>query len=345
MEMARRKFRLGWFGLFLLASVMMFGCGGGGGDDDGGGGGTPAPTVPVTVNYNIGTSANPLVATLQPGGVTFTLTAINLTGTLNRDNGDLTVDEARSMSFTLPSPFIEEETLTIGILVPTGGEIVSPGNQQHPTSGALQINVSSGVTGFDRVMGEILATGVRIEAFDGADSVAGPVTLTWAEFEALENDAGAAPYLRVARYSYSAIEFIFEQFSLTYLLLATIVENDDLLQSSRSIVGSSAVFPGTGRAGTLRIDWQDTSGNGDLGPGDGFVGTFSEFWVDDPTDDIDRIYNGVLTLSGYIENQGAVNNVGGAFVFSNFREQETEGNVISPDTTSVNGGFNVLFSW
>ena len=345
MDTARRKFRMGWFGLLLLASVMMFGCGGGGGDEGGGAAPQPAPSVPVTVNYNIGTSANPLVATLQPGGVTFTLTAINLTGTLNRDNGDLTVDEARSMSFTLPSPFIEEETLTIGILVPTGGEIVSPGNQQNPSSGALQINVSSGVIGFDRVMGEILATGVRITAYDGPDPVAGPISLTWAEFEALENNAGAAPYLRVARYSYSAMEFIFEQFSLTYLLLSTIVENDDLLQSSRSIIGNSDVFSGTGRAGTLQIDWQDTSGNGDLGPGDAFVGTFSEFWIDDPTDDIDRIYNGLLTLSGYTENQGAVNNVGGTFVFNNFREQETEGNMLSPDTSTVNGGFNVLISW
>jgi hypothetical protein len=277
--------------------------------------------------------------------MTFTLTSINLTGTLNRTNGDLTVDENRSMGFTLPSPFIEAETLSIGILIPSGGGIVSPGNQQYPASGALQINVSSGVSGFDRVMGEILATGVRITAYDGPDPVAGPVSLTWQQFEALDNNNTAEDYQRVARYSYSAMEFTFEQFSLTYLLLATVVENDDLLQSSRSIVGNSDVFSGTGRAGTLQIDWQDTSGNGDLGPGDAFVGTFSEFWIDDPTDDIDRMYNGVLTLSGYTENQGAVNNVGGTFVFNNFREQETEGNMLSPDTSTVNGGFNVLISW
>ncbi|NPV04414.1 MAG: hypothetical protein HPY67_06760 [Syntrophaceae bacterium] len=344
MMAASRKFWLGWLGLLFLASVMMFGCGGGGGGDaGGGGGGTPAPTVPVTINYSIGTSDNPLVATFAPEGVTFTLTSIRFTGTLNRDTGDLTLDENRSMAFTLPSPFIEEATLSIGILTPSGsGGIVSPGNQQYPTRGALQINVASGVTGFDRVMGEITATGVRISAYQLNDLVAGPVDLTWLQFEALENDAGAAPYLRVARYSYSAIEFIFEQFSLAYLLVALVFEYDDQLQSSRSIVGNSAVFPGTGRAGTLRVDWQDTTGNGDLGPGDRFVGTFSEFWVDDPTDDVDRMYDGVLTLSGYIENP---NSLGGAFVFSNFRERETQGNMISPDSTIVNGGFDVIFSW
>jgi hypothetical protein len=337
---------MGWFGLLLLASVMMFGCGGGGGDEGGGAAPQPAPSVPETVNYSIGSSASLLSATMQPGGMTFTLTSINLTGTLNRTNGDLTMDENRSMGFTLPSPFIEAETLSIGILIPSGGRIVSPGNQQYPASGALQINVSSGVTeNFDRVMGEILATGVRIEAFSGTDPFAGPVDLTWLQFEALENDTTAAEYLRVARYGYSAMEFTFEQFSLTYLLLATVVENDDLLQSGGSIIGTGTVFPGTGRAGTLRIDWQDASGNNDLGPGDAFVGTFSEFWVDDSNDDIDRMYNGVLRLTGYIENQGAINNVGGNFIFNNFAEQETENNVISPDTTTVNGGFNVLISW
>ena len=256
------------------------------------------------------------------------------------------MSESRSMSFAMPSPFPEGGTLSIGILIPTGGTVVSPGNQQYPASGALQINVTSGVSGFDRVMGEILgAAGVRITAYDGPDPVAGPVSLSWLQFEALDHDDTAEPCLRVARYSYNAMEFTFEQFSLAYLLLATVVENEDLLQSSGSIVGSGDVFPGTGRAGTLRIDWQDTAINGDLGPGDSFVGTFAEFWIDDPTDDIDRIYNGVLTLSGYTENQGAINNVGGAFVFSNFSEQETEGNVISPDSTTISGGFNVLFSW
>jgi len=332
--------------LVFLASVMMFGCGGGGGDDDGGAAPQPAPTVPDVVNYSIGTSSTPLNAILQPGGITFSLVSVNLAGTLNRVNADLTMSENHSMSFTMPSPFIAGETLSIGILIPSGGGIVSPGNQQYPASGALQINVSSGVTeAFDRVMGEVITTGVRIEAFDGPDSVAGPTTLTWQQFEALENDPTAEEYLRVARYAYSALEFVFEQFSLTYLLLATVVENDDLLQSNRSIVGAGDVFPGTGRAGTLQIDWQDASSNADLGPGDTFVGTFSEFWVDDSNDDIDRMYNGVLRLTGYIENQGAINNVGGNFVFNNFEEQETKNNVISPDTTTVNGGFSVLFSW
>jgi hypothetical protein len=332
--------------LFFLLSIICIGCGGGS-DDSSGGGSTPAPApdVPNTVTYQMGTTSNPLVATLQPGGLTFTLTSINLGGTLNRDTGDLTVAENRSMVFTLsPSPFIEEETLTVGILTPSGsGGIVSPGNQQYPSSGVLQINVTSGVTDdFDRVVGEILLTGVRIQPFKGVNSIAEPTELSWAEFEALETDAGAAQYLRVARYAYNALEFVFEQFSLSYLLLSTIVDYEDLLQSNGSIIGNSKIFPGTGSAGTLRIDWLDASGNGDLGPADNFFGTFTQFWIDDPTDDIDRMYNGELGLLGYIETQ---NSAGGNLVFDNFTLRETEGNTISPDTTTINGGFSLLFSW
>ena len=123
MKLARRMFRLGWFGLMLLIMVMIFGCGGGGDDD--GGGGTPTPDVPETLNYSVSgqwySTPDLLRGTLSgEPGLTFTLKSIALQGTYNRVTKATTLQNNTGMSFTVsPNPY-GEGTLTLGLLIPEG---------------------------------------------------------------------------------------------------------------------------------------------------------------------------------------------------------------------------------
>ena len=177
MKAMRGKFRMGWFGLMFLVMVMMFGCGGGGGDDDGGGG-TPAPDVPVTLNYAVSaqwySTPDLLRGTLSgESGLTFTLTSIGLQGTYNRMTGATTLQDNTSMGFTVsPNPY-GEGTLTLGLLIPAGTTVRWVGSAD-PTEGGFQLNISASPYNFDRIMVSVNANaggpgiaGVDIEAFDG----------------------------------------------------------------------------------------------------------------------------------------------------------------------------------
>lgn len=348
MGMARRKFRLGWFGMLLLASVMMFGCGGGGGDDAGGGG-TPAPDVPETLNYSVSaqwySEPDLLRSTLsgdQP--LAFVLTSINLQGTYNRATKATTLQNNTSMGFTVtPNPYTGEGTLTLGVLIPNGTTVRwVDGND--PTEGAFWLNVSAPGLGFDEVRVTVNGLpGVTIEAFNLNTSVFGPEPLTWAEFDEVTDDPVAPLYQKVARLGYSGWQFVYRFVSLAYTSLEGVVTYDSELQAQGSYTPPwGTTFPAAGPA-SLRITWLD-DGSGDLGPNDDFDCLFTDWWVD-TTGDIDNLYNGTLQLTGYTETS-APNVIGGDFVFVNFTEEETQGGaILTDDMLTVNGGFNFTVTW
>lgn len=352
MEMARRKFRLGWFGMLFLASVMMFGCGGGGGDDDGGGG-TPAPTVPETLNYGVSAqwySPTDLLRSTLSGDppLAFVLTSINLQGTYNRITQATTLQNNTSMGFTVtPNPFTGEGTLTLGVLIPNGTTVRwVDGND--PTEGAFWLTVATPGLGFNEVRVTVNANaggqgiaGVDIVALSELTPVAN-VSLSWAEFDAVEDDDEAPLYQKVAVLGYSGWQFVYRFVSLAYTSLEKTVTNDTTIESSGSITLNGDTFPAAGPA-TLQITWLD-DGNGTLGPNDDFDCLFTDWWVDTPGD-IDNLYNGTLQLTGYTETS-APNVIGGDFVFNNFTEEETQGGaILTDDMLTVNGGFNFTLTW
>lgn len=327
----------------LVAVFSLAGCGGGGGGgDEGGNGGEPAPTVPEVLNYSVAQqwfSAKDLLR-LSFEGTEFELITVGLQGTYNRTTQAATLSANTGMSFRV-SPYGEIDPLDVSLLIPDGYPVQWVG-EKDPTAGAFQVNIPQGLFDFDRIFVEVNnLPGVTITAFAGPDAVAG-TSLTWQQFDDVEDDDAAPPYQKIARLAYSAWQVVFEQVHIAYTSLSLTVANDAALEANKSYVATGEVFPGTGVAGTLKIDWIDASGNGELGPGDTFNTTFTDWWVNDPDDNIDDLYNGLLILTGYTENP---NSVGGDFSFSDFRKQETENNEVDPGAVTVNGGFNLTYSW
>ena len=252
------------------------------------------------------------------------------------------------MGFTVtPNPFAGEGTLTLGVLIPNGTTVRwVDGND--PTEGAFWLNVATPGLGFDEVRVTVNANaggqgiaGVDIEALNELNPVAN-VSLSWAEFDAVEDDAEAPLYQKVAVLGYSGWQFVYRFVSLAYTSLEGTVTNDMAIQSSGSITLTGDTFPAAGPA-TLRITWVD-DGNGEVGPNDDFDCLFTGWWVDTPGD-IDNLYNGTLQLTGYTETS-APNVIGGDFAFNNFTEEETQGgNILTDDRLTVNGGFNFTLTW
>ena len=123
------------------------------------------------------------------------------------------------------------------------------------------------------------------------------------------------------------------------------VSNDTAIESNGSITLDGDTFPGTGAGpATLKITWND-DGSGNLGPNDDFDNLFTDWWVDTPGD-IDYLYNGLLQLTDYTETSTPNNAIGGDFTFSDFTEEETEDTaILQDDVWTINGGFNLTFTW
>jgi hypothetical protein len=345
MGMARRKFRLGWFGLMLLASVMMFGCGGGGGDD-GGGGGTPPPEVPTLLNYALGASSRtPLLSgTVVESGITYTVTTLNLAGTYNRDTKVTTLQENRVMAFTLsqrPPGLSGEGPINIGISTPAGSTATWISGQ-HPTVGRyvvtveardpITVQVNSGATGV-----ELYVLGVLVSS------------MTWAQLEGVLDNLAATEDQILAGLAYNALQAVYRCASQAYTMIEVVMENQDTL------VSSIHNEPGTSLPGYpagMTAQWGDGNGNGEIDPGDNFLTRFSNWWVDAPAGNTDHFYNGRLLWLSYWEGVNSSGEyVGGDFQFGvtgdEFYDDEVDG--VAPDTGTrisySNSGMLFLLSW
>lgn len=192
---------------------------------------------------------------------------------------------------------------------------------------------------------------------------------TWDEFEQLFDDPTASQAEQLASFGFQAIGFLFEQTDLVTEVLGLIDDNQADLKQAGTITEMCDAFADAGLAapagtvnqGMRTLSWIDANSNGQVGPGDDFVGTLDECWVNDPTDDIDEILNGVGNFYGYVENVDsnrevitaigftAVNppNPGGV-MYSGFSISETE--ETSPGTAEITnvigltGGVSVLFT-
>jgi hypothetical protein len=327
--------------VFILPILFIIpGCGGGGGDD-GGGGGTPPPTVPTVLNYSVGSSTmTPLltgIATTQGGDITFTVTAISLTGTYNRDTGATTLNESNGMAFTMnPSPL--GGTLTAGIYTAPGstGKWISG---QDPTEGKLSVDAGSG-----------LIT-IQVNNLPGVDITYGNVTtsFTWSEFKDAFFDGTKVNDVRVASAAYNALQTVYRCVSQAYTLIDVVMKNQDTLTQSGidvQLATSLSGFPSN-----LHVQWGGNS-SGNISPGDNFLSRFSNWWVDNPGTNQDYFYNGRLLWLNYWEGTNSSGNfVGGDFKIGITGDEffEEEVNSGAPDLgtriTYKESGFLFLLSW
>lgn len=335
-----------YFGLIAIWALIGCGGGGGGGNEGGGGGGQTAPAVPELLNYSVTQQwfSAPDLLRMQFAGIEFKLKSINLQGTYNLTSQFTTLNHDTGMEFSV-IPYGEISELKIGVLIPHGYPVKWVG-RENPTTGAFQVTLPDESLGFRQIFVEVnnILPGVNIQARNaGGSPIPGmSASLNWQHFDEVQDSEEAPMYQKIARLAYSAWQIVYKKANLAYISLDQIVVNNAALEANKSYVSTGKVFPGIGLAGKLKIDWFDANGNGELGPADNFNITFTNWWVNSPNDTTGELYNGLLTLTGYIE---ITNSVGGDFSFSNLSEQETEKNEIGSDVAIINGGFNLTYSW
>ncbi len=185
---------------------------------------------------------------------------------------------------------------------------------------------------------------------------------TWDEFDEI-GDTGLTRQ-RLARFGIDVIQFLLNQVKLVEYALEMLGEHEDDLnpgpyvEDADSFSAQGLTGPaGMADQGTFTATWHDTSGNGDVGPGDGFELDCQEAWLDDTNSEDDLIFDGQVDFIGFTEvvEDGETIRIGfepylaspGGVYLDNFTEYytDTENNAVSIDTTfTLNGAFSIVFT-
>ena len=342
------KWKLLLLTLFILPlSIGTYGCGGGGDDD--GGGGSPAPTAPESVNFTISELWNPgpgrelLGASVAMGGDNFTVQLLGIeppgiTGTYNLSSEAMRLNFGAFRYITS----VYNAYTSIGVSIAEPIDLLAGDN---PTAGRLDVVITTTepAPAYTYLTLSFSNTGVRIRTYTqpGGPPIAvnGDLSYTWLQFE--EVDDSFPENVQFAKFSYGIWSFLLKQVGIIFDALEKILDNEDELADGNETLTGAALPWAPGQSGRIVIN---ASGSG-VSPGDDFVLTYTNWWIDDLADNIDDLFNGLLTLFGYVEINGEPP-LGGDFVFTNFIKQETENNQApSGDTVTVNGGFALIVDW
>ena len=341
----------------LCLSLVLVSCGGGGGGNDKNNGDDGSQTLP-TYDFNLSLSAdNPLVigSKLESNAATTKLEALTvpISGSYNMDTGFITLNGGPLLKVTTDILEGDDEIFYINVNKP----IVTSGTDIPINS---EIGIAAGVSPN--------ITYITLTA--SADSVnisqaVGSVDLTWDMFENLLG-TDAPTWQQQAALAYFIVKFIISQVDFSINTISLIEKNDSTLQKNKSMVTQGDSFAGSpphGHAaqGTRLLEWIDRSG-GDLGPGDSFSLTFSDFWTNDTTDDISTSYQGKVSFVGFLKNSdqskdvitsiGFVPNLGepgGVFFddgFTIYEVQENPSDIFTIDdaaTITLKGGYSIMF--
>lgn len=312
---------------FAIA-IMVAACGGGG-DSDGGGGGVditddPAPPMPTTVTFNVGTKDSARL-TLTADGISIAYPLLAYNGTWNRTAQAWTLS-GRTGVDSGPALF---GAFQVASVVPVSWTGDSP-----PTSGKLEFITPAGNSFF-------LPQLVQATFDTGTPPVLltyGPSTIRydWDAYLSLWPDDTQPREWRLASFGGTVSFLVADRTQLILDLMAYINANDTRIASAGAAGLVTDCSPRPGAAtGTRKIALANP--DGELNPGDGLVVTYTNCWVDDPTDNIDLLYNGSITLNGYIENKTPFSTGFDEFRFNSLSEQETEtvGSVVNVDPLPI----------
>jgi hypothetical protein len=249
----------------------------------------------------------------------------------------------------------------LGILSINVDEPIESIEGDNPTQGKITVGVGGvGIPPtFEYLFSvTITGTGVLLEREGFA-----PVEKTWDEFDELLG-SGAPDWQQQASFASIIIGFIFDQLTFDINTIKRIEENDTAL-SKGNVTINGDTFPGTPPAGhdaqgTLTLSL--TSGNG--GPGSDFSEVFHDYWVNDPLDDIDQLYDGSVNFIGFLRNSDDARDVitsigfipngpddpGGVFFdgegLTIYETEETSPGVFSIDdaaTLTITGRYSITF--
>lgn len=359
---------------FIFGILSVLGSGGGG-DDEGAGGSTDISLLP-TYDFNINRG---YIGGEQSDGITVTVSSIPASIRIDPHpvTGTFSCDPATEMCAlhtidigTVLDLFDASTPPVVGNVSITIPEQVIIGISGEPVIGTIRITQ---VPGGDFIEIEMAScpsgAGVNI-SFNGVPVL--PVScFNWDEFEQLF-DTSEDPVLLAAVFGFQVIDFLFEQVNFVTEVFGFIDDFAIDLQENGTISEMCDAFSAAGLLkpdevvadqGMRSLSWTDVNTDGNVGPGDSFLGSLEECWINDPTDSVDQLLNGLADFSGYVENvdqnRGVITalgftsvsppNQGGVF-FTGFIIDETEESTTAPGTAEitssigVEGGFSILFN-
>ena len=298
-------------GLFtaIVISVFLAACGGGGDDavdiED------TKQQMPTTVNFNIGTKDSARL-TFSVDGVSIAYPLLKYSGTWNRT----------AQAWTLRgSTGVDSGPMLFGAFSVQVIEALNWAGDSAPSSGKMEFVTPAGNSFFP---GQTVQTTI--------DSNPQPILLTfgaatirydWDSYLLVWPDDTQPDQWRLASFGGTASALAAESGRMVLELMEFIYANDVRISTAGAAGLDTACSPRPGAAtGTRKIALANQ--DGELNPGDGLIVTYSNCWIDDPADNIDLLFNGSLTLTGYIENRSPFATGFDQITFNSLTENETE---------------------
>jgi hypothetical protein len=356
----------------IFVCILLTSCGGGGGGSKGNtstGGAEQTPVVytydlnvlddnTFTITYNIG--SKPVDVSLG--------TLVPLSGTYETDTGTYTLNPSLlNVTTNLWSTSSQTQTYTIQVtsaIECVGGIITSQGEFKV-------IEIDSGATPSTVTVTVKDSNGVNISL-----NTESPVYFTWSDLDDLLGSDTAPTWQQQASLAASVINLILSQMVFSMDSILFIESNKETLAQNQTITTMGDAFsknthPGSPPGGIpdqgySTLKWDDTNGDKAVGPGDDFELTYLWYWENDPSNTVDKLLFGSVSLDGFVEqdttNNGndvltntgfmpdQTNNKPGGVVYDNFYIYETIENPLGvfnindAKTKTLNGGFSISFS-
>ena len=361
---------------FLLLTISLTtGCGS---DDDDGEAFSPPGTVPDQLNYTISQDGNKTLTLSQNPSATVSSTL--LTGTFTQSSQAFTVNVQPAAMIVSADEFLDpldtelsadlEESVDFGSYSLHVTSTIAWIADDNPTSGELDIRDDPDPVRKITVRVNPDADGLGNPGVDiiltPASGPSQTTSVTWEVLDGLLDDGNAAAYTRIASFAYSLLRFMYEQGGLVIQVLEFLGENDLSLEQNLSILEPCDTYPPllppdqvVANPGDSLISWTDSSFDGELGPGDSFLVSFTECW-DDGATDIDTLFHGAVNFRNYTEVQtgGVITRVGFEptggpggieYPFPGLEITETETSLTNTlvrfdETITISGGFNMVFT-
>ncbi len=362
--------------LFLAVAmagiISLIGSGGGGGDDVSGGGGTY--TLLPAYAFRISGVDEPLDS--WPIGVSVTLYEDGSTHFLRIDpqslEGSFSCDpvteicELASIDTTTHVSVYDEsspETLFGDFVINILTQLVFDTTTDAPISGSVQLAQEGGL-GFVTIDVTLCSGTPGVEIVDDGVLLG---CYTWQQFDVLM-DTSAVAAEQASAMAYGVLEFLLEMANVTALNSFDLMEYD--LENLGNVILSCDSFSSAGVSppsqiptwdqGELIFHFIDENADLTMGPGDSFGYIFNFCWENDPTDDIDDLFSGIIELIAFTENvnssdllvrigyEGATSGKTGGVFFDDFVWYETESDTTLHTSAFVsqmtlNGGMSVVF--
>jgi hypothetical protein len=310
-----------WTRCAAAASVAaLAACGGdGGGDVVDDGGDDPAPSMPAIVAFS-GGQVEDVPLTVSVGGLGLSVAGFHFGGRWDRAANRYTLPAGQT---DVRVDFGPAGLLATAITATTTWVGAGP-----PSSGTISAQSFAGTGGTPLFTGTASAmalsdTAVQLSwngttppttvnsSWDGF--LGGDLTTDW------ENGLQAG--VGMLAMGVQTLQLALEQF--------VYVNAQDAALKSAGPAGITSAC--AGGAGTRKVVWNDSNGDGALGPGDGFTVTFSACRVDLPGD-IDQVLDGQIAISNYIENSSPFS-IGGRVNFVRLQQTESDTGMLTVSTS------------